>query len=74
MFMQAAQVLENLSAPRSFHTRGIALELSPQSIPTLTKGQYLPLFSALVLRKLRDFKVRDIFKLYKDICSQCVCV
>lgn len=40
MFIRAAGVLENESALRAFHTRGIALELPPQSIPTLTKGQY----------------------------------
>lgn len=36
MFIRASEVLENESAPRAFHTRGIALELPSQSIPTLT--------------------------------------
>lgn len=69
MFIRAAEVLIRKSAPRALHTRGLALELPPQSIPSLTKGQYLPLFSTLVLWNLRDFKMRDIFKLYKEICS-----
>lgn len=64
----AAEVQQIKSALRVLPTTGIALELPPQSIPTF-KGQYIPLFSTLVFWKLRDFKMRDIFKLYKEICS-----
>lgn len=63
-----AEVQQNKSALRVLPTTGIALELPPQSIPTF-KGPYIPLFSTLVFWKLRDFKMRDIFKLYKEICS-----
>lgn len=53
---------------RAFHMRGYCTRTTTPEYSYLNKKRTIFTF-ILVLWKLRDFKTRDIFKLYKEICS-----